>query len=200
MARSIVVSLEGKESTFAFSRLDRKKLYPTKKRIPLDSDGEACQRATLTDDGSMLVTPGMTGQGYFDQGGRWVETSELVGLDAEGNAVEKQPSTLGVAQTLTEVEPEALLDAAVTTVYMLDPDEIDGDLKGKLDEGAIFRFAFNMRADYHIETAYLLSNDYGTFVLLGDTYDVPWCTLDAPVIPFDDEDEGDDDELDFEMF
>ena len=199
MARTIVVSLDGKESTFAFSRLDRKKLYPTKKRIPLDTDGEACQRATLTDDGSMLVTSGMTGQGYFDQGGRWVQNSELVGLDTDGNAVEKQPSTLGVAQALSEVEPEALLDAAVTTVYMLDPDEIDGDLQTKLDEGAIFRFAFNMRADYHLETAYLLSNDNGTFVLLGDTYDVPWCALDAPVMPIDD-DEDDDDELDFEMF
>ena len=199
MARTIVVSLDGKESTFAFSRLDRKKLYPTKKRIPLDTDGEACQRATLTDDGSMLVTSGMTGQGYFDQGGRWVQNSELVGLDTDGNPVEKQPSTLGVAQALSEVEPEALLDAAVTTVYMLDPDEIDGDLQTKLDEGAIFRFAFNMRADYHLETAYLLSNDNGTFVLLGDTYDVPWCTLDAPVMPIDD-DEDDDDELDFEMF
>lgn len=199
MARTIVVSLDGKESTFAFSRLDRKKLYPTKKRIPLDTDGEACQRASLTDDGSMLVTSGMTGQGYFDQGGRWIQSSELVGLDAEGNAVEKQPSTLGVPQALTEVEPEALLDAAVTTVYMLDPDEIDGDLQRKLDGGTLFRFAFNMRADYHLETAYLLSNDNGTFVLLGDTYEVPWCTLDAPVMPIGD-DEEDDDELDFEMF
>ncbi len=199
MARTIVVSLDGKESSFAFSRLDRKKLYATRKRIPLDTDGEPCQRATLTDDGSMLVVSGMTGQGYFDETGRWIQSGELVGLDAEGNAVEKQPSTLGTVQPLTEVEPEALLDAAVDTVYMLDPDEVDGELQNQLDDGKIYRFAFNMRADYHLETAYILSNDNGTFVLLGDTYDVPWCTLDAPVMPIDD-DEGDDDDLDFEMF
>ncbi|MCR9161622.1 MAG: hypothetical protein NXI35_13115 [bacterium] len=198
MARTIVVSLDGNESTFAFSRLDRKKLYPTKKRIPLDADGEPCQRASLTEDGSMLVTSGMTGQAYFDAGGRWVQSSELVGLDSEGNPVDKQPSTLGVAQALTEVEPDALLDAATTSVYALDPDELDGELQRRLDEGAIFRFAFNVRADYHLETAYLLANDSGTFVLLGDTYDVPWCTIDAPVVTDDDDD--DDDELDFEMF
>ena len=199
MARTIVVSLDGKESSFAFARLERKKLYPTKKRIPLDVDGEPCQRATLTDDGSMLVVSGMTGQGYFDDTGRWVQTGELVGLDPEGNPVEKQPSTLGVAQALTEVEPEALLDAAISAVYMLDPDEVDGTLQAALDDGKIYRFAFNMRADYHLETGYLLANDAGTFALLGDTYDVPWCTLDAPVMPIDDDDD-DEDELDFEMF
>lgn len=199
MARTIVVSLDGKASSFAFARLERKKLYPTKKRIPLDADGEPCQRATLTDDGSMLVVSGMTGQGYFDETGRWVQTGELVGLDADGNPAPKHPSTLGVAQALTEVEPEALLDAAIGAVYMLDPDEIDGALQAALDDGKIYRFAFNMRADYHLETGYLLSNDVGVFALLGDTYDVPWCTLDAPVMPIDD-DEDDEDELDFEMF
>jgi len=199
MARTIVVSLDGKESSFAFARLDRKKLYATRKRIPLDAEGDPCQRASLTEDGSMLVTSGMTGQGYFDGGGRWVQNSELVGLDADGNQVEKQPSTLGAAQTLTEVEPEALLDAAIGTVYMLDADAVDDGLQAQLDEGKIYRFAFNMRADYHLETAYLVANEHGTFVMLGDTYEVPWCTLDQPVLPIDDDDE-DDDDLDFEMF
>lgn len=200
MARTIVVSLDGKESSFSFAKLDRKKLYASRKRIPLDNDGEACQRASLTDDGSMLVASGMTGQAYFDASGRWVQNSELVGVDAEGNTVEKQPSTLGTAQALTEVEPDALLDAAIETVYMLDSDDIDGDLQAQLDAGKLFRFAFNMRADYHLETAYLLSNDHGTFVLLGDTFEVPWCTLDQPVMPIADDEDDDDDELDFEMF
>ena len=115
MARTIVVSLDGTPSTFTFSRLERKKLYPTRTRIALDGDGSPCQRATLTEDGSMLVSTGMTGQGYFDMSGRWVQSADLVGLDAEGSPVDRQPSTLGVPQGLTEVEPEALLSAAVTS-------------------------------------------------------------------------------------
>lgn len=200
MARTIVVTLDGSTSSFGFSRLDRKKLYATRKRIPLDADGEACKRATLTEDGSMLVTSGMTAQGYFDATGRWVQSSELVGLDSQGNPVEKHPSTLGAAQTLTEVEPDALLNAAVTTVYMLDADEVDDALQARLDAGSVFQFAFNMRADYHVETAYLVSNDHGTFALLGDRFETPWCTLEQPGLPIDDDDELDDDELDFEMF
>jgi len=200
MARTIVVTLDGNASSFGFSRLDRKKLYATRKRIPLDSEGEPCKRATLTDDGSMLVTSGMTGQGYFDATGRWVQTSELVGLDADGNPVDKQPSTLGAAQALTEVEPDALLNAAITTVYMLDADEVDGALQARLDGGSIFQFPFNMRADYHVETAYLVANEQGTFALLGDRFETPWCTLEQPVLPVDEDDEDDSDELDFEMF
>ena len=200
MARTIVVTLDGNASSFGFSRLDRKKLYATRKRIPLDSEGDPCQRATLTEDGSMLVTSGMTGQGYFDATGRWVQTSELVGLDADGKPVEKHPSTLGAAQALTEVEPDALLNAAVTTVYMLDADEVDDALQARLDEGGVFQFAFNMRADYHVETAFLVANDQGTFALLGDRFETPWCTLEQPVLPDEDDAEDDTDELDFEMF
>ncbi|MGH1347918.1 MAG: hypothetical protein ACRBN8_40560 [Nannocystales bacterium] len=200
MARTIVVTLDGNESSFGFSRLDRKKLYATRKRIPLDSDGDPCKRATLTDDGSMLVTSGMTSQGYFDRTGRWVQGSELVGLDTEGQPVEKHPSTLGAAQALIEVEPDALLNAAVTTVYMLDADEVDDALQARLDEGSIFRFPFNMRADYHVETAFLVANEHGTFALLGDAFETPWCTLEQPVLPVDEDDEDDSDELDFEMF
>ncbi len=198
MARTIVVSLGGTESSFGFSKLDRKKLYATRKRIPLDANGDPCQRASLTEDGSMLVTSGMTGQGYFDEAGRWVQTAELVGLDPEGNPVDKHPSTLGTPQPLDEVEPEALLDAAVSSVYVLEGDEVDDALQAQLDAGKIFRFAFNMRADYHPETAYLVANEHGTFALLGDGFEVPWCSLDMPSLP-DDDDESDDD-LDFEMF
>lgn len=148
----------------------------------------------------MLVTSGMTGQGYFDATGRWVQTSELVGLDADGMPVEKHPSTLGAAQALTEVEPDALLNAAVTTVYMLDADEVDDALQARLDEGGVFQFAFNMRADYHVETAFLVANDQGTFALLGDRFETPWCTPEQPAVPDDDDADDDTDELDFEMF
>jgi hypothetical protein len=198
VARSIVVSWEGKESSFGYAKLDRGKLYATRKRLPLDPQGNVCKRAELSDDGSMLVVSGMTGQGYFDETGRWIPNKELVGLDRDGNEVPLRPSTLGQAQALAEVEPELLLDAAIGGVYMLDAEEVDDDLTKALDDGKIFRFDFNTRADYHMETAYLVANEHGTFVLLGDTMDVPWCVLDQPSVMIDDDD--DDAELDFEMF
>lgn len=198
MPRCIVVTLDGKASSFGFSKLDRAKLYATRKRIPLDPDGQPCKRADLTDDGSMLVQSGMTGQGYFDETGRWIANSELVGLDADGNEVPLMPSTLGDAQELTEVEPEVLLDSAISTVYMLESEDVDAELRQKLDAGKIYRFPFNMRADYHMQTAYMLANEHGVFALFGDPYETPWCVLDQPSRLIDDDDS--DEELDFEMF
>ena len=200
MARTIIVSLDGAESSFGFSRLDRAKLYATRKRLPLDSKGNPCKRAELADDGSMLISSGMTGQGYFDESGRWVATKELVGIDDDGNEVELQPTTMGVAQELEEVGPEAVLDASTGSIYMLDAQEVDDALKKALDDGKIYRFPFNLRADYHMETAYMLSNDHGIFVLLGDTVDTPWCELEKPAVLIEDDEDTDDSELDFEMF
>lgn len=201
MARSIVVSLDGAVSSLGYARLDRAKLYATRKRLPLDSEGNPCVRAELSDDGSMLVSSGMTAQGYFNESGAWVPTKGLVGLDADGNALPLQPSTLDEAQALTEVEPEALLDVATATVYLIEPNEVDDALTAALDAGKIFRFNFNQRADYHMETAYLVANEHGIFVLVGDSVEVPWCVLDQPSVLVEDDDaDSSDDDLDFEMF
>ncbi|MCA9648612.1 MAG: hypothetical protein H6712_27015 [Myxococcales bacterium] len=199
MAREIIVSYQGKPSTFGFARVSRKQLYASRKRIPLDPTGEPCRRAELSDDGSMLIVSGMTAQGYFAEDGRWVGTDELVGLDPAGKPLPEQPSTLGAPQDLQEVEPEALLDLTADSVYALDPGEVDGALTKALQAGKLFRFPFNLRADYNMETAILVGNEQGIFAVIGDTMQVPWCELEKPAMELDDE-ESDDDELDFEMF
>ena len=107
--------------------------------------------------------------------------------------------TLGAPQDLQEVEPEALLDLTADSVYALDPGEVDGALTKALQAGKLFRFPFNLRADYNMETAILVGNEQGIFAVIGDTMQVPWCELEKPAMELDDE-ESDDDELDFEMF
>lgn len=200
MARSIIVSHEGKPSTFGYSRVTRKQLYGARKRMPLDAQGNPCQRAELSDDGSMLIVSGMTGQGYFDEGGRWVTNEELVGLDAAGQPVALQPSTLDTPQPLHEVEPEALLESTASTVYALDPEQLDPALQQALAAGKLFRFDFNARADYHMDTAFLLANEHGTFAIVGNRLQIPWSELEKPDVDVDDGDDSGDDELDFEMF
>jgi hypothetical protein len=199
VARSIIVSLQGKPSTFGYSRVTRKQLYASRKRVPLDAVGQPCQRAELSDDGSMLIVSGMAGQGYFAEDGRWVTTDELVGLGPDGKEVPLQPSTLDKPQALQEVEPEALFDSSAETVYALDPEAIDGALQKALAAGKLFRFDFNPRGEYN-KTAILLANDQGTFAIVGDRLQIPWCELEKPAVDLGDADEGDDGELDFEMF
>ncbi len=200
MAKSIVVTLGGVESSFAMDKLDRTKLYGRRERRPLDPEGGRCQRAELTRDGALIVRAGMTAQGYFDEVGTWIPNRELVGLDKAGNALSQVPSTLGVAQALQgPIAAEEVLDLAVRTVYVLEPEQLDPGLAELLRGGAAFRFTFNYRPDFQAETAILIANDTGYFALVGRPAVSSWAALELPATATFDTPE-DDDDLDFEMF
>ncbi len=165
----------------------------------MDRTGAACKRASLTEDGRFLLRRGMTGQGYFTDVGRWVPNGDLVGLQ-DGAVVERVESTLKTPQILEESSTQALLDCRLTAVYSLTTDAVDPALQTALDGGVVFTFPFNYRADYHAETAYLLANGEGTFILVGLEASPQWLEPAASPPVVDDTDAGDDDELDFEMF
>ena len=200
MARVISVSLDGVESSFGFKAVDRSALYGKRRRVALDRSGEPCSRASLLQDGSMLLRSGMTGQGYFLSDGTFLKQSDLEGFDAEGSPLEKVASTLGVPQPLEgPLDPSAVLDLRVETVYALDADTVSDDLLARLDAGGVYRFSFNFRDDYRAETAILLANDSGVFALIGIPVAYEWSELRAVAeLPAVDDDS--DDDLDFEMF
>ena len=198
MAKPIVVSLAGKESAFALTKVERSKLYPTRKRVPLDSGGNPCTRAAMMADGDNVLRSGMTAQGYFTAAGRWVTKDELVGINPDGSPAELKPSTLGVAQALEgPVSARDLLDLEVLSVYVLEPETVDADLLASLKKGDLYRFPFNYGADYHCETAYLLANEEGVFALVGNPTAPTWGE-EATVFVAEAEEESADD-LDFEM-
>lgn len=198
MAKPIVVSLDGVQSSFDHTKLERHKLYGARKRIPLDQSGQPCVKAALTVDGQYLLQSGMTAQGYFDEGGRWLQKSELQGLDADGQPLELKPSTLGQAQELTPVAPAEVLRHVTDAVYPLQPIALDAALAARLDAGEIFRFGFNYGADYHLETAFLLSNMEGPFCLVGVPVLPVWSEPGLVAVAEAPEEVGDD--LDFDMF
>ena len=198
MAKPIVVEYQGETSRFDFSKLARKKLYGSRRRIPLDKSGEPCKRAALTDDGRFLIQSGMSAQGYFTEDNRWVPNGELQGIDANGAVVEKVPSTLGEAQPLEKTTPQVLLDHKLSSVYLLDAQDIDPQLQSALASGDIFQFAFNYRADFRAEAGFLLENKEGYFALVGVPTTPTWIETTAPPPVL--EEEEDDDDLDFEMF
>ena len=204
MARQIVLTFEGADTAFDFSAVDRAKLYGKRRRVPLDRQGQPCTRASLARDGSVLIRAGMTAQGSFDAAGYWVPNNDLVGLDADGNALPKIDSTLGVAVPLTATTPQDLLDHAITTLYALDAPVggLPAGLQAKLAAGQVYRFPFNYRADWRAETAFLLlsaGDDAGLYALVGKPTTPTWCALDTPPPPPEAE-TADDDDLDFEMF
>jgi len=102
-----------------------------------------------------------------------------------------------VAQMLV-MQPLELLDLSVTTVYSILPDEISKDLENSLDSGEIWKCNFNFRADYRMETCFILKNDTGYFAIVGIPNHINMLSPNA--LPPEDEDADEDDELDFEMF
>lgn len=201
MAREIILERDGRQSRFGLGKIDRSKLYGVRRRIPLDPQDAQCERAELTADGSLVIRQGMTAQAYFDDDGVWIPHADLVNLEPDGSVADKHDSTLGVAQPLEDAGPEALLDTQVTAVYGLEPTELDEALKSDLAKGGIFRFAFNYRAGYNPQSAFLVGNDNGFFALVGKPIDSDWCELAKPAVEaLDDADDDLDDDLDFEMF
>ncbi len=198
--KTIAVSLQGKTSEFNFRKLDRSMIYGKRRRLVLDPSGKPCERAALTDDGTTLIRAKMTSQGYFNEDGDQIPRGELVGIDGEGNVVEKSPSTLGDAQELQGPVPaETVLDLQVESVYLLDEVELDPALQKSLDAGDVYRFRFNYYADYTCQAAFLVANDEGIFALIGNPIVPEWCELEQ-LAGETFEEESLDDELDFEMF
>jgi len=200
MAKLILINYQGEEAQFSHKKVDRSKLYGSRKRIPLDPAGENCQRCELSDDGSTLIMSGMTSQGYFDSDINWIPNKELIGMDSSGKVLDKVPATLGVAQDGVLSELESLLDLAVDSIYQLDPEEVPQSIQTVLESGKAISFLFNYREDYHAESAYLVLNDEGYFALIGNPIKPEWMELDQIVEETFESESEEDDDLDFEMF
>jgi hypothetical protein len=199
MAKPVIVVYGGKESSFDIAKLDRSKLYPTRKRVSLDAASNSCTRAAMTADGAHVLRSGMTAQGYFTAAGRWVAKNELVGIHPDGSLAPLHASTLGVAQPLEgPVAPRDVFDLNLVGVYTLDPQTVAEELLASLRKGEVYRFPFNYGADYNCETAYLLANDEGIFALVGKPSQPAWVD-EATTYAADEADAVESDDLDFEM-
>ena len=82
----------------------------------------------------------MTAQAYFTPEGRWVQRSEMVGLDSSGNRIENKPSTLGIPQVLEgPIDPGDVLALSLESVFLLQATEEHAGLAAALRSGAIFQ-------------------------------------------------------------
>ena len=139
MAKPLMVSLGTEAFSFNLSEVERADLYGSRKRLPTDGNGRTCIRAALTQDGSLLIASGMSGQGYFNASGQYVPRGRLVGVNEQGAVVESQPSTLGLPQALEgPVDPSVVLDLELLSVYLLAPEQSSGALLDRLKAGEIY--------------------------------------------------------------
>ena len=198
MAKSVIIKNSDVTMSFMPYKVDRARIYGSRKRLPVDVNGAICTKAAYTDDGAQLLLSGMTAQAYFTPEGRWVRRSEMVGLDAEGNTVDSKPSTLGVPQDLEgPIEPAELLALKIDGVFYLEPEHCGEEFHNALKAGAIYRFPFNYSAGFAVADAYLIANDEGIFALVGQPGIESWVEEGQLFVPPVTEEEETDD-LDFE--
>jgi hypothetical protein len=200
MAKPLIIEKDGQSTSFDVSLLERRKLYGSRKRVALDSQGRVCSRASLTGDGALVLVSGSTGQGYFTETGAWVERRQMVPINDQGQVTELHPSTLGVPQKVEgPVEALDILKLDVQSIYSLTMLDDELGLKPRLDAGEIFRCPFNYSSGVEVETAFLVANPSGYFAIVGHPVEAEWCAQDQALMPPADAAFQEDD-LDFDMF
>jgi hypothetical protein len=201
MAKPLMVSLGEETFSFNLSEVERGDIYGSRKRVPMDAAGMPCTRASISQDGRVLVASGMSAQGYFDEQGHMVSRSSLVGVGADGAVLENKPSTLGIPQNLRgPVDPSAVLDLELLSVYLLEPMQTEGPLLARLKAGDIFECDFNYTASLEVERCFMLANETGCFALVGKPLSVSWIQEGASyAVPIDSDETQASEDLDFEM-
>jgi hypothetical protein len=197
MARGLVLEWNGEVASFDLQRVERSHLYGSKRRIAVDEGGAPCGRASMTLDGSVVIRPGMTAQGWFTEDGEQVESAEVVAISPEGAPLAVHPSTMGVQQSLVgPVDPREVLDLTTDAVFVLRAEAIPPKLKSALASGDVFRFTYCYRPDPSPQVGYLVANAEGIFAIVGRVYACPWMTREQAASELD---SHGDEELDFEM-
>jgi hypothetical protein len=200
MAKTINIAYKGESAVFAYKPIDRGVLYGKRRRVPFDADGNECAKASLLEDGSLLIRSGMTAQGYFTPDKVWVAQGDLEAINPDGSTPELFPATIGEVVEATQLSPVEALNLRFGTTYALEPEVLSEGIKKELDSGVVLTFPFNPRADYEVETGVLVGNENGYFALVGQKNQYEFVGLASVVSVAEEANSDTSDDLDFEMF
>ena len=200
MAREICIALNGKSSKFGFSKISREKMYGSKKTVVVDANNNPCVRGIIPIDGDVIIPKGGTSTIYVNDNFEMFSRKDLEMYDSAGEKMEQIPGTLNVEQKAEIVDQQRLLDHAITSVYSLEPSEIDDATQKELDDGNILETIFNYYAGYNISNLFIMKTAEGIFGLVGEPTNFEYCSHDAgEVVVEEDEEEAGFDDMDFGM-
>jgi hypothetical protein len=200
MAKTINIVYKGESAVFGYKPIDRGVLYGKRRRVPFDGEGNECAKASLLEDGSLLIKSGMTAQGYFTPDNIWVPQGELEAINPDGSTPELFPATIGEEVEATQLAPSEALNLRFGTTYSLEPEVLPEIIKKELDAGVVLTFPFNPRADYEVEIGILVGNENGYFALIGQKNQYQFVGLASVVSVTEEANSDTSDDLDFEMF
>tara|TARA_B100001287_G_scaffold107856_1_gene90900 strand:+ start:2721 stop:3326 length:606 start_codon:yes stop_codon:yes gene_type:complete len=201
MARQINFTYQGASMHAALKKVNRKKIYGWSSTEVKDDQGAVCSLASIV-DGNLILPSGSTALVALDEKGEMVDKSTLVGVNQEGEKVEKVPSVYDQGVELREATMEEYFNLGVKAVYQLESELIDGAISEVLKSGKILYFIYNYRADYEGDDAFLIYAEDTFFAITGKCAEFEFIGLEDNetelVVEESTEEEGDD--LDFAMF
>ena len=200
MAREICIELNGKSSKFGFSKISREKMYGSKKTVVVDANNNPCVRGIIPIDGDVIIPKGGTSTIYVNDNFEMFSRKDLEMYDSAGEKMEQIPGTLNIEQKAEIVDQQRLLDHTITSIYSLEPSEIDDSTQKELEDGSILETFFNYYAGYNISNLFIMKTAEGIFGLVGEPTNFEYCSHDAgEVVVEEDEEEAGFDDMDFGM-
>lgn len=202
MPRQLKFKIDQGEYTVTPVKIDRRKLYGWTELMAVDDGGRPCDLLTADESGKYIIPLGGTGNGILSPDGRWVERSELITVDADGEPAELFRSSFDTVTELSgKVSPQEFLDYSITDFYEL-TDARNGLLKSVGDDIYLFEYTYN--DSYEPSPAFVMAAGGTLFMLIAEKNLFEWlCFGDCGNIDDDfDEDtlESGDKDLDFSMF
>ena len=197
MGRKIKFNLEGQVLESEITKVDRKKLYGSSKKIVKDNQGNGCVVSDLY-QGSRILPRGSISQVLVDKNGSFVKRSDLVGFNEHDEKVEKVSSIFALENKCRKIDLDEFLSVNVKSIYQLDiaDDQLD-KWQNLFKNDEVYFLVFNYREDYEGDDAYIISNDSGFFMTVGKKNEFVY--LEQENINLEEEEEEIDDELDFSM-
>ena len=199
MARKVEFSINGLGVMAELKKVDRKKIYGWSTIEVFDQNGSKCKLAGLA-EGQYVMPSGSSALVSLNAKGEAVSKSTMVGVDSDGNKVEKVPSIYDQKVMLREASLDEYLSMAVKSVYQLQIDENKEILLNELNNGKLYYFVYNYRADYEGDDAFLISNGTDVFAITGMKSDLEFIGLEDNEQELVPEETQVEDDLDFAMF
>jgi hypothetical protein len=199
MARKADLLINGQSILAELKKVDRKKIYGWSTIEVFDENGSKCKLSGLA-EGQHVLPSGSTALVSLNSKGEAISKSTLIGINSEGKKVEKVPSIYDQKVMLREATIDEYLSMAVKSVYQLQIDENKDALLKELNNGKIYYFIFNYRADYEGDDAFLISNGTDVFAITGMKSDFEFIGLEDNEQELVPEENQVEDDLDFAMF
>ena len=168
MHKIFEVIFNGRVSSFTVNKIDRSKLYGSKKRIAVDVQGHECSAAALTRDGKYILPTGGTALLYLDEHEDVVERNQLQAVDPEGSNGDSEESSPNEAMELgPEISAAEILEYTISHVYMLEPVSLPPELE-KMRASGLMCWRVLSSVSHNGHQSFLLKNNSGFFLLAGE--------------------------------